>query len=79
MNKPIDVAEPREPLCDKPGSIPEFPLAADDSTARRDAVLRAIDAIAQITDESDTEELWIEGMKDIDAHRPHRKLFEGMR
>ena len=62
----------------KPVSTPSPPKSEDESLARREAVLRAIDAIALITDETDTEELWIEGMKDIDAHRPHRKLFEGI-
>ena len=78
-------------LCDSEGPIPVFPpLAIDPATgrvlpmsddereARRAAAIRAIDAIAQITDETDTVELWTEGMRDLDAHRPHRKLFEGM-
>ena len=80
-----------EVLCDDEGPIPTFPpllidaatgrtapLSDDESKARRAATIRAIDAIARITDETDTEELWVQGMRDIDAHRPHRKLFEGM-
>lgn len=80
-----------EPLCDSDGPIPTFPpVAVDPATgrllpmseeeraARRSAKLRAIKAIRQITDETDTDELWQEVYRGIDANRPHRKLFEGM-
>ena len=39
----------------------------------------ALDAIAWISDETDTNELWTEGMRDMDSHRPPgQRLFEGM-
>lgn len=92
MIKPTVSPETEEiPLCDEDGPIPTFPsVAVDPATgrilpmseeeraARRSAALRAIKAISQITDETDTDEIWQEMMRDLDAQRPHRKLFEGM-
>ena len=92
MSEPSVMPETEEiPLCDDEGPIPTFPPVAvdpvtgrilpmsdEERAARRSAALRATKAIAQITDETDTDELWEEGMRDIDAQRPHRKLFEGM-
>ena len=46
--------------------------------ARAAAVARAMEAIAHITDETDTDELFAEAMRDIDACRGPRTLFEGM-
>ena len=93
MNERATIAAAQDvPLCDAEGPIPTFPpvpadpvtgraLAVSDEgrAARHAAVIRATDAIAEITDESDTDELWVEGMRDIDAQRPSvQKLFEGM-
>jgi hypothetical protein len=80
---------PPEVLADAAGPIPAFGPAAVDERgrivlaneeweARRAAALRALDAIAAITDETDTDETWREVFRGIDEGRPHRKLFEGM-
>jgi hypothetical protein len=78
-------------LVDELGPIPSFPpLALDpetgrilpvsdeELTARRDASLRMLRVLDQITDESDTDEKWSEVYRNIDACRPHRPLFEGL-
>jgi|GEM_PF-1084450 len=80
---------PPEALADAAGPIPAFgpaavdergriALTAEEWEARRAAALRALDAIAAITDETDTDETWREVFRGIDEGRPHRKLFEGM-
>jgi hypothetical protein len=79
------------PLCDAEGPIPKFPpLALDPRTgrmlpmsdeereARHSAAIRAIKAIGLIEDETETDEGWEEVYRNIDAARPHRKLFEGL-
>ena len=78
-------------LADELGPIPSFPpLALDPETgrilpvsdeelaARRDAALRMLAVLDQITDESDTDEKWREVYRNIDACRPHRPLFTGL-
>jgi hypothetical protein len=84
---PIDGTE----LADDLGPIPSFPpLALDPETgrvrpvtdeeiaARRDAALRMLAALDQITDERDTDENWREVYRNIDSGRPHRPLFQGL-
>lgn len=80
---------PHDGLCDEQGPIPVFPPAALDSDgrllpiseeerkARADAAIRALKALSQISDETDTDEGWAEVYRDLDAQRPHRPLFEG--
>lgn len=78
-------------LCDADGPIPTFaprtldehgrliPLSPEEQKTRSEAALRALKAIEQINDESDSDdELWREAFRDLDAQRPHRPLFEGM-
>jgi len=90
MSKP-DTLENQSFLCDDQGPIPEFPVLAVDSSsgrilpisdeqraARREAAIRALKAISEITDETDTDDRWLEIYRNIDQGRPHRKLFEGM-
>jgi excisionase family DNA binding protein len=51
---------------------------SDEERVRRSAELRrALDDIAEITDETDTDEIWADVFRGIDASRPHRPLFEG--
>jgi hypothetical protein len=82
-------SRPPEVLADATGPIPAFGpavvdehgrivLADEEWEARRAAALRALDVIAAITDETDTDETWREVFRGIDGGRPHRKLFEGM-
>lgn len=81
----------RTELADELGPIPSFPpLALDPETgrmlpisdeelaARRDAALRMLKVLDQITDESDTDEKWSEVYRNIDTCRPHRPLFRGL-
>ena len=85
-----DIEEhPQAQLVDDQGSVPAFPpraldpmgrlipLSDEERSARRDAALRALEAIHQITDETDTDEVWEKVYRGIDEERPHRKLFEG--
>lgn len=77
-------------LRDAAGPIPTFPprafdeqgrlipISPEEREARAAAAIRAIDVIANITDENDDDESWREILRDLDAHRPHRPLFEGM-
>jgi hypothetical protein len=78
-------------LIDELGPIPTFPpVALDPETgrmlpisdeeiaARREAVLRMLKVLHQITDESDTDENWRDVYQSIDAGRPHRPLFKGL-
>jgi hypothetical protein len=71
-------------LADEHGAIPTFPpLVVDPATgrilplstaelsARRDAALRTIKAIRQITDASDTEDNWRDIFRGIDEARLH--------
>ena len=55
-----------------------LPLSAEMRRKRSAALNRALDAIAETTDETDTEENWREALRDLDNQRPHRPLFEGM-
>jgi hypothetical protein len=90
MSKP-DTLDNQSSLCDDDGPIPEFPALAVDSSsgrilpiseeqraARREAAIRALRAISEITDETDTDDRWEEIYRNIDDSRPHRKLFEEM-
>ncbi len=68
---------PRRTVDPALGAVPE--LSDEERSARASAVARAMEAIADITDETDhDDELWKEAMRDIDACRGPRKLFEGM-
>jgi excisionase family DNA binding protein len=53
------------------------PLSEEEQQARIAAVLQALEDIGQITDETDTDEVWSEVYRSIDETRPHRPLFEG--
>jgi hypothetical protein len=53
------------------------PLTDQARRARSEALGRALDEIAAMTDEADTDEVWRDVMRGIDETRPHRPLFEG--
>ena len=53
-------------------------LTDEERRARSEALNRGLDELEQITDETDTDEMWREFMRGIDEGRPHRPLFEGM-
>jgi hypothetical protein len=53
------------------------PLTDQARRARSEALGRALDEIAAMTEETDTNEVWRDVMRGIDATRPHRPLFEG--
>jgi hypothetical protein len=78
-------------LADAKGPIPEFPparidpetgqllpISEDELAARRDAALRTLRAIAEMTDETDTDERWEDFMRGYDESHPRRPQFEGM-
>jgi hypothetical protein len=54
------------------------PLSDEERRTRSTALRRALEEIAEITDETDTDEVWADVFRGIDASRPHRKLFEGL-
>jgi hypothetical protein len=45
---------------------------------RNDSAIQALIAVEGIVDETDSDEVWREVFRDLDANRSHRKLFEGM-
>jgi hypothetical protein len=54
-----------------------LPLSDEQRRARSEALTRALDEIAGITDETDTDEVWRDALRGIDESRPYRPLFEG--
>jgi excisionase family DNA binding protein len=70
------------PTPDRPGAVDPAtgrlrPLTDRERRARSEALGRALDAIAGMTDETDTDEVWRDVLRGIDEGRPHRPLFEG--
>ena len=55
-----------------------LPISEEERKARSEAFRKALDEIQQMTDESETDEMWADIFRSIDEGRPHRKLFEGM-
>lgn len=53
------------------------PLTDEQRRARSAELARALDDIAGMTDETDTDEVWRDVLRGIDEGRPHRPLFEG--
>ena len=52
-------------------------LTDQERRTRTEALGRALDEIAGMTDETDTDEVWRGVLRGIDEARPHRPLFEG--
>ena len=90
MTERTAATNPPAPLSDARGPIPAFPpraldergrlipLSPEERRARSEAAIRALDAIEAEGGVDDDDDLWREAMRDLDAHRPHRPLFEGM-
>jgi hypothetical protein len=54
------------------------PISDEERRTRSAALRRALAEIAEITDETDTDEVWADIFRSIDESRPHRPLFEGL-
>jgi hypothetical protein len=54
-----------------------LPQSEAERRARSEELARALDELDAITDETDTDAIWSEVFRGIDAERPHRPLFEG--
>jgi excisionase family DNA binding protein len=54
-----------------------LPMSDAQRKARSEALGRALDAMAAMTDETDTDLAWRDVFRGIDEGRPHRPLFEG--
>ncbi len=55
-----------------------LPRTAEEQKEDAERARRSLERIKQMTSEDETDELWSEIYRNIDAERPHRKLFEGM-
>jgi len=84
-----DSASPGMPETVAPNAAPARPVPCNDATGRvrpitpeeqaekARAVAAFVEKMLAMPDE-DPPGAWEEAMRDLDAHRPHRKLFEGM-
>ena len=52
-----------------------LPMTDEVRKARSEALNQVLDELAEITDETDTDENWREVFRGIDEGRPHRPLF----
>jgi hypothetical protein len=67
-------ATPRAACVDARGRV--LPLTPEEQARNARAIAAFIEEMAAMPDE-DPPGAWEEAMRDLDAHRPHRKLFEG--
>jgi hypothetical protein len=65
----------RVPCNDVTGRV--RPISAEEQAKKAQAVAAFVDMMLAMPDE-DPPGAWEEAMRDLDAHRPHRKLFEGL-
>ncbi len=80
---------PERAMPDPPRAAPARPVPCNDATGRvrpisaeqqarnAQAIAAFVDLMLAMPDE-DPPGAWEEAMRDLDAHRPHRKLFEGL-
>jgi hypothetical protein len=74
----IPGASPRRPVpCNDPITGRAFPITPGEQAWNAKAIAELVDRMLAMPDE-DPPGAWEEAMRDPDAHRPHRKLFEGM-
>jgi hypothetical protein len=67
-------APPPAPRVDARGRI--LPITPEEQARNARAIAALIEEMMAMPDE-DPPGAWEEAMRDLDAHRPHRKLFEG--
>jgi hypothetical protein len=65
----------RVPCNDATGRI--RPISAEEQAQNARAIADLVERMLAMPDE-DPPGAWEEAMRDLDAHRPHRKLFEGL-
>jgi excisionase family DNA binding protein len=71
------VAPPTEPPLIDPATGRLRPLSDEERRARSARLLRTLEEIAKITDETDTDENWAEVFRGLDAARPEYPPAEG--
>jgi hypothetical protein len=65
----------RVPCNDVTGRV--RPISAQEQARKAQAIAAFVDLMLAMPDD-DPPGAWEEAMRDLDAHRPHRKLFEGL-
>ena len=65
----------RVPCNDVTGRV--RPISAEEQAQNARAIADLVERMLAMPDE-DPPGAWEEAMRDLDAHRPHRKLFEGL-
>ncbi len=65
----------RVPCNDPTGRV--RPISAEEQARNAQAIADLVERMLAMPDE-DPPGAWEEAMRDLDAHRPHRKLFEGL-
>ncbi len=65
----------RVPCNDATGRV--RPISAEEQAQNARAIADLVERMLAMPDE-DPPGAWEEAMRDLDAHRPHRKLFEGL-
>jgi hypothetical protein len=63
--------------CNNPIIGRAFPITPEEQARNDKAIADLVDRMLAMPDE-DPPGAWEEAMRDLDAHRPHRKLFEGL-
>jgi hypothetical protein len=63
------------PCNDAKGHV--LPITPEEQARNAKAVAELVERMLAMPDE-DPPGAWEEAMRDLDAHRPHRKLFEGL-
>ena len=55
-----------------------IPLSEEEPREHNAEAIRALDEIADLSDATDTDDVWTDIYRGIDEGRPHRRLFEGL-
>lgn len=55
-----------------------LPISEEEQKARSEAFARLLDSDIWQEGPEESDEMWAEIFRNIDAERPHRKLFQGM-